>query len=110
MKTQTINIRKDFSINPSGRTLSDGPFSGESLRKNLLEPAIRKNQKIKVELDDVVGYSSCFLDEAFAGLIRNKTLNYQQFHKIFKIITNNKALILIINKHLLNSGNKKDIN
>lgn len=36
MKTQTINIRKDFSINPSGRTLSDGHFSGESLRKNLL--------------------------------------------------------------------------
>ena len=58
MKIETINVGKDFSINPSGPIFTYWLFSGKS----------------------------------------------------FQTVIKNKSPILIINKHLLNSGNKKDIN
>lgn len=66
-----INIAKDFGRYPAGRYLSDGPFSGEAFRDNLLVPALRNGTgEVEIELDGARGLASSFLEEAFGGLVR----------------------------------------
>lgn len=63
-----ISIARDFSDTPAGRT--KGAFTGEAFRESLLMPALREHEKVVVDLSDVVGFGSSFLEEAFGGLIR----------------------------------------
>lgn len=65
-----INVAKDFSPNPAGRFPSDGEFSGQRFREELLLPALKTNEKITIDFDGTEGYGSSFLDEAFGGLVR----------------------------------------
>lgn len=69
-----INIVKDFSDTPGGRTISEGEFSGELFREQLLLPkykeAIDKNEKLEIDFDGAFGYPPSFLDEAFGGLVK----------------------------------------
>jgi hypothetical protein len=67
---QTIHIARDFSPYPAGRYGTDGKFSGERFRDELLIPALKANDKVRVVLDDTRGYGSSFLEEVFGGLIR----------------------------------------
>ncbi len=70
----TISIAKDFSDVPAGRFRDDGDWSGEKFREELLIPALKKADKkhpVIVNINDTEGYGSSFLEEAFAGLIRN---------------------------------------
>lgn len=64
-----IVIAKDFSRSPSGRSLEDGPYSGQLFRDTILAPALREGP-VEVNLDGVLTLGSSFLDEAFGGLIR----------------------------------------
>lgn len=66
----TLNIAKDFSRSPAGRFITDGPFSGEAFRENLLRPALANNAKVEVDLNGSLGFGSSFLEEAFGGLVR----------------------------------------
>ena len=63
---------------PGGRYISDGPFSGEAFRDEILLPAllasIATGQRLQVVLDGVPGYGSSFLEEAFGGLVRSGEL------------------------------------
>lgn len=65
-----INIAKDFSRYPYGRSRKYSHTSGERFRDEVLLPALREFEEITIELDGVEGYGSSFLDEAFAGLVR----------------------------------------
>jgi len=70
-----INIGIDFSDVPAGRYPDDGPFNGEKFRENHLKDVFINPQKytlpVKVILDDnVEGYGSSFLNEAFGGIVR----------------------------------------
>jgi hypothetical protein len=65
-----IKVAADFSRHPAGRFFNDGKFSGEAFRQKFLEPALRANTPIRIDLDDVRGYGSSFLEEAFGGLVR----------------------------------------
>lgn len=65
-----INIAKDFSRYPYGRSRQYSHTSGERFREEILLPALREFEEITIELDGVEGYGSSFLDEAFAGLVR----------------------------------------
>lgn len=71
---QTINIGQDFSKDPSGRYISDGPGSGEEFRENYLRPILERlteDEQLMIVLDDgVEGYGSSFLVESFAGLVK----------------------------------------
>jgi hypothetical protein len=67
---KTIKIATDFSETPLGRYPTDGDFSGTTFRDNLLRPALIVEDKVVVDIDDVEGYGSSFLDEAFGGLVR----------------------------------------
>lgn len=69
---KTISIARDFSATPGGRLTRDGPYSGEAFRKRLLEPEIDAGETVVVELDNVAGLPSSFLEEAFGGLFRRE--------------------------------------
>src|SRR5437016_2515802 len=66
----------DYAPSPGGRYISDGPFSGEWFREEVLSPAlsaaIQSGEKLTIELDGTSGYGSSFLEEAFGGLIRTR--------------------------------------
>lgn len=70
----TINVATQFSVTPGGRYISEGEFSGELFRQELLKPAFlqckEKGDKLIVDLDGGYGYGTSFLDEAFGGLAR----------------------------------------
>lgn len=70
MQSKMISIVKDFSENPSGRYVTDGPNSGERFRTEFLAPALHAGLKIEVDLDGALGFGSSFLEEAFGGLVR----------------------------------------
>lgn len=76
MKTHTIKIAKDYSPEPAGRYSSDGDFSGERFRKEMLVPNLVKFDKLIVDFDGMEGSGSSFLEEAFGGLI-----HYEKFSK-----------------------------
>jgi hypothetical protein len=79
MADRTISIAKDFSAYPAGRGRRDGPNSAERFREDVLIPALRQaqeaNDRVIVVLDDVLGYSSSFLEETFGGLVRRRVFN-----------------------------------
>ena len=65
-----ISVANDFSPFPAGRFLADGKFSGERFRDEFLVPALREHDHVSINMDDVFGFGSSFLEEAFGGLVR----------------------------------------
>lgn len=65
-----IEVAKVFSPFPAGRFYSDGPFSGQRFREEVLVPVLQKGEPVTVSLAGVRGCGSSFLEEAFGGLIR----------------------------------------
>lgn len=65
-----INVASQFSPFPAGRFRSDGEFSGERFRDELLRPALERDTEVTVVLAGTKGYGSSFLEEAFGGLVR----------------------------------------
>lgn len=72
-------ISEEFTKTPGGRYRSDGKFSGQEFKEdvleNLLKIALVSKEKIVIDLDDTYGYPSSFLEEAFGGLARDKGIN-----------------------------------
>ncbi len=69
MNKVMISIAKDFTDTPGGRNRTDGPYSGERFRDDVLVPALERGE-VEVDLDGVLGFGSSFLEEAFGGLVR----------------------------------------
>lgn len=88
MTEKTIVIAQDFSPSPIGRYRSDSDTSGEAFRIDLLVPALKKFDKVTVDLDGTDGYGSSFLEEAFGGLIREEGFTEQQLKRKLSIISN----------------------
>lgn len=65
-----INVARDFSPFAAGRYYTDGPYSGEKFREEILLPSLAKNDHVVVDLDGTLGLGSSFLDETFGGLVR----------------------------------------
>ncbi len=90
-----IVIAKDFSDTPGGRKISEGEFSGELFRQQLLLPkyeeAVKKNDKLEIDFDGAFGYPPSFLDEAFGGLV--KILNKKNILENIVIISNDDLTI-----------------
>jgi hypothetical protein len=62
----------EFSKFPGPRYIKLGPHSGELFRESVLIPAIKEDSEVSVNLDNVFGYGSSFLEEAFGGLVRSE--------------------------------------
>lgn len=83
-----INIAKDFTDAPGGRNISDGEYSGEKFRTDILEPAFEKKDAIiKVELDGTFGFPPSFLEEAFGGLVRTNRWTKDEILKRLEFIS-----------------------
>lgn len=70
MSSKQIKIPEDYTRFPAGRYISDGSFSGQRFRDELLIPALKGGETVEVYLDGTLGYGSSFLEEAFGGLVR----------------------------------------
>lgn len=67
----TISIARDFSPFPAGRKRSDGPYTGETFREDLLLPKLKVGTHVILDIDGVEGLPSSFLEEVFGGLVRS---------------------------------------
>ncbi|MGI6854354.1 STAS-like domain-containing protein [Mesorhizobium sp. 1B3] len=86
---RTISIARDYTTYPGPRYAADGPFSGETFRDTILaralQEAITSGGVVTVVLDDVAGYGSSFLEEAFGGLIR-KGFDRSQIKRHLRVV------------------------
>lgn len=82
--SKVLNIARDFSRSPAGRYVTDGPFSGQRFRDELLYPAL-KSSDVEVQLDGVLGLGSSFLEEAFGGLVREYRMSPQVLKERLRI-------------------------
>lgn len=89
---KTIDVAAEFSANPAGRFKADGPYSGERFRDEHLLPALRSGEEVTVLLDGTRGYGSSFLDEAFAGLVREHGFSPEQLGRQLKLVTKRDTL------------------
>jgi len=81
-----IKISQDFSEVPLGRYKDDGDFNGERFREEFLLPALRANDSVTVDINDLEGLGSSFLEEAFGGLVRKGYFSEKELIKKLAII------------------------
>lgn len=89
MDNITLVIASEFSRCPGARFRSEGEFSGEEFRSNLLVPkikeAVSKGVKLIVDLDGSAGYATSFIEESFGGLIRNDGFTFDELENVLII-------------------------
>lgn len=88
-----LNIATDFSAEPAGRYRSDGPASGEQFREEQLAPALQGEDRVCVDLDDLEGFGSSFLEESFGGLVRLGYFSAEQLHQKLVLKCSDDAVI-----------------
>jgi len=89
---KSISIAKDYSDTHLGRYPADGPFNGQRFREEYLRPALTENESVVVNIDDVEGYGSSFLEEAFGGLIRKGYFTIPEVTKKLQIVSSKPEL------------------
>lgn len=89
----SISVADDFSTVPAGRFRSDGPFSGEQFREDVLRPALELHDKVVVHLDGTEGYGSSFLEEAFGGLVRERFYSHKELKSKLKVVSSDPAYV-----------------
>jgi hypothetical protein len=72
MNKKTNKIAEDFTKFPSGRFKTDGNYTGEHFREDILLPSLKANDQVIVDINGVRGYGSSFLEESFGGIVREK--------------------------------------
>lgn len=103
-----INVTKQFTRYPAGRYLTDGPFSGQKFRDEILIPAFEDSaDQIKIELDGTRGYGSSFLEEAFGGLVRNDIIKTLDDINRIHLISASESLIQEIQSYMVNAIHHK---
>lgn len=86
-----INIAKDFSPTPAGRYPSDGPYSGQRFREEILAPALKSalakggGERVEIDLDGCLFFSGAFLGEAFAALALDPEIPFDEARNILDI-------------------------
>ena len=101
-----INVANDFSILPGGRKISDGSHTGEHFYHILVENlnSLSEDEVLEINFDGGLSAGSSFLDQSFAGLIRNHILTKSQFKKrIHLTATEHPEIIEKVNKYVLNA-------
>ena len=82
---KTLDIGKEFSLDPAGRYYTDGDGSGEEFREKVLWPLIQSlnSEAILIVLDSgVESYGSSFLSEGFAGIVKYGYMDSEQLLKL----------------------------
>ncbi|WP_298196519.1 STAS-like domain-containing protein [Novosphingobium sp.] len=100
VEQSVIDIAKDFTRFPAGRYKSDGPYSGERFRDDILIPALRKHGAVVLKLDGTMGYGSSFLEEVFGGLVRSKQFDQPRLLTSIQLETRDPSLVSEIKEYL----------
>lgn len=87
-----IDIGKQYSKYPAGRTPADGAYNGETFREKFLKVPLRAGNTILVKLDGAISYGSSFLEEAFGGLVREHNFNANALRNRVKLETDDPFL------------------
>lgn len=95
-----ISIAKSFSEAPAGRYLTDGPYSGQRFREEILFPALQENDSVAVDLDGTLGYGSSFLEEAFGGLIREQGMTLNELNNKLQIKSSRQLYLRRVMQYL----------
>lgn len=100
---KTINIGRDFSRDPAGRTIElDGDDSGEAFRERILKvelESLDEGEKLEIILDDdVVAYGSSFISEAFGALVREGYISAEQLLETLKFSYKGSYMALVAEK------------
>jgi hypothetical protein len=94
----TLVISRDFSSTPGSRSIIEGDFSGEALRKEILadmfKSVIAENTVLFIDLDGTSGYGTSFLEEAFGGLIRDNGYSYQDIREHMELKSEEEEYLL----------------
>lgn len=77
---KSINIANEYSPEPAGRYYTDGTYSGERFRQEILIPEINNNDKLVINFCDLEGYGSSFIEEVFGGLVRYGFFDSEYLH------------------------------
>jgi hypothetical protein len=100
-----VNVGRDFTPIPSGaEKMYEGDQSAQSFRERFLEAPLRRGESVFVEIDDTIGYSSLFLEEAFGGLIRSLRITPAQLRQQLHIVTESSIDLEEINFHIDEAG------
>lgn len=92
MSEAVINVAKDFSPYPAGRTR--GQFSGQKFRTSFLVPQLKKFDMVQIVFDGVAGLPSSFLEEAFGGLVREGLIgSIEEFRNRIRIVATDDAIL-----------------
>jgi hypothetical protein len=91
MANLSLNIAREYSRCPGARYETEGDYSGERFREELLLPrlknAIAEGVRLEVVLDGSAGYSTSFIEEAFGGLIRKDGLTLSEIQDSLLIVS-----------------------
>lgn len=85
MSRAVFCVAREFSRTPAGRLPADGPFCAQALRDEFLLPLLARHEQVEVDFTGVLGLSSAFLEEAFAGLVRTGAHSAQSLHRKLRI-------------------------
>lgn len=86
-----INIAEQFPPNPAGRWPSEGPYSGQRFREEILVPALKSalekggDERVEIDLDGSLFFSAAFLEEAFGGLARVPGIPFDKIKSILEV-------------------------
>lgn len=83
IKPINIHIASEWSKSPTGRYETDGKSNATSFKKKFIYEPLSRGKRFVIDLDGTHGYGSSFLDEAFAGLVRDKHVRKEEFFNIF---------------------------
>lgn len=91
MSSVTINIAKDYTRYPAGRYRTDGIYSGERFRDDVLIQRLRDGN-VTVVLDGTMGFGSSFLEETFGGLVR-QGLSIEELEARLNVVAKDQSLV-----------------
>lgn len=102
-----INVARDFTPYPTGRTIDSGSGNGTEFREEFLLPVMKKGECAKVILDDVYGYPVSFLEEAFGGLVQKEGYSPEEVIDTFTLVAEKNGfsrLIMLIEEIIREAG------
>ncbi|MER8626351.1 STAS-like domain-containing protein [Mesorhizobium sp. M1143] len=86
-----IDVAQEFYTYPAGRFPEDGAHNGQLFRDEYLVPRINEiiarglSEELTIDIDGVRSFGSSFLEESFAGLIRNGIFPKEVVKRIIRI-------------------------
>ena len=89
-----INVAKDFSDLPYGRTDVESTTNATKFKEEILIPAINKNpEKLIIDFNGVLGLGGSFVDEAFYDLYKSTRKTKEELNNLIEIKSDSKHIL-----------------